>query len=1119
MTRKPWLLAALLLTSALAGATCNTVTVADTLYDENGNLLNGTVTVVNSSTITGADGCVVPAFTSKRVTVTNGALSVALVPNAGSTPSGTSYTVEYHVSSKYFTEYWTVPASGPQFLSGVRVLLPPTPSALLLRSQLPSVVAFTDVANVFTQNQTAPGFVGPLTGNAATATALAANGTNCAAGSPALGVDASGNGEGCAPINFNQLAGSASSGQVPLAATATALAANGTNCTGAKLPNGVDASGAAENCTFATPGQQIVDGVINANIQAAVTAASTTGSVLIPSNYAGTDVYTNPNGIQVIDLRGKPDRYRGFINMLTDCGLKGTGISSDDDAAAAQACFTAFPGRWFVFPQTQTGGACSYWFGSTVFPKGEGARISGAASGFKNSNTTMGGTVICSAAGVTPFWLDMTPNSSTGITIENLSLKGSEGTDHLTSPSKLNIPSGANLPQYTRNVAAAQRTAGVLSVTITAIGSEALTQQVGSQVKISGVSDATVNGKCIIATLTGANTFGENPTGFTCPQNGADTGALGAGGTISLPSEGPSTADGIRVCSNFNRIRNVSIDSFGRHGINADMQAGHGCTTLFSDDLVVQDSNMVGNQGDGFYCQGVDCNAGTMTINPIYYNLLWGVEDQSSLGNNWFGNQISNNGSQWATTATPGTKNISSISRTLTNGSSQTSVVLSLADTSVKLGSCVVIAGVTDTSFNTTAGQCFFVNSFTDSTHFGYEQPGAPANASSSGGTSRMAKFSEAYLSAGVDSGAVKVATQTLTYSQPWVGNYVEGGQDCKFGTSVIAFGGANMPTCVTSATWTPGVSFLGVSPGVGGSTTSVHGFANEKDQDNSVYFKAGKSGGTTRHTFFRWYNNNLSSDSWGLDVDPSGASGTTGTWRLSRNSPGTGPFRLSFFGATNASGITRLSSESTGAVQINLDNNSGTGGLTVCSGGASPTCPASSSIGSDFGHFAPYFKSSTTNPASAGQVRMAKTDAINFRNNANGADVNGISLDGSDVAQVGGTAGFKAGASGSAIADTRELIQRARSCGTTTACANTANGSNFMVFGSVALSSGTPSTATITGISPAFTSSATYFCQATEVTNAANNLLKVVNVSGSSFTITGPNTVTDTVNYNCVGN
>lgn len=49
----------------------------------------------------------------------------------------------------------------------------------------------------FTGNITAPSFIGSLTGNASTATALAANGTNCTAGNYPLGVDASGNVENC----------------------------------------------------------------------------------------------------------------------------------------------------------------------------------------------------------------------------------------------------------------------------------------------------------------------------------------------------------------------------------------------------------------------------------------------------------------------------------------------------------------------------------------------------------------------------------------------------------------------------------------------------------------------------------------------------------------------------------------------------------------------------------------------------------------------------------------------------------------------------------------------------------------------------------------------------------
>lgn len=91
--------------------------------------------------------------------------------------------------------------------------------------------------------------------------------------------------------------------------------------------------------------------------------------------------------------------------------------------------------------------------------------------------------------------------------------------------------------------------------------------------------------------------------------------------------------------------------------------------------------------------------------------------------------------------------------------------------------------------------------------------------------------------------------------------------------------------------------------------------------------------------------------------------------------------------------------------------------------------------------------------------------------------------------------------------------------CGATSTCSHTNLLKPQIVKGSAPLVSGTPSTVTITGISPAFTSSTSYVCTVSEATTATNNLLKVTNVSGSSFTVTGPNTLTDTINYICVGN
>ena len=86
-----------------------------------------------------------------------------------------------------------------------------------------------------------------------------------------------------------------------------------------------------------------------ANIQAAITSAGTAGSVVIPANYSGADSYTNPNDINIQDLRGKPDRYKTFVNVVSDCGAKGDG--STDDGPAIQNCLNSNPGRHIIFPK------------------------------------------------------------------------------------------------------------------------------------------------------------------------------------------------------------------------------------------------------------------------------------------------------------------------------------------------------------------------------------------------------------------------------------------------------------------------------------------------------------------------------------------------------------------------------------------------------------------------------------------------------------------------------------------------------------------------------------------------------------------------------------------------
>ena len=150
-----------------------------------------------------------------------------------------------------------------------------------------AAVAFSDLSGAATDGQIPNTITIDL---ASAATVLAGNGANCSAGFFPLGVDASGASETCTALpttisgTANQITASAATGAIVLSITnsptlpgtttgtfsgnltgnvtgtaslATALAANGTNCSAGNYPLGIDASGNAEGCTAdggASPG-------------------------------------------------------------------------------------------------------------------------------------------------------------------------------------------------------------------------------------------------------------------------------------------------------------------------------------------------------------------------------------------------------------------------------------------------------------------------------------------------------------------------------------------------------------------------------------------------------------------------------------------------------------------------------------------------------------------------------------------------------------------------------------------------------------------------------------------------------------------------------------------------
>ncbi len=100
-----------------------TTTVSDVVYRADGNTAAGTL-LISWPAFTTQTGTAIAAGTKSVTLGAQGALSVALVSNAGATPSGSVYTVVYQLNDGTVkTEYWVVPNSSPVNLAAVRTVL------------------------------------------------------------------------------------------------------------------------------------------------------------------------------------------------------------------------------------------------------------------------------------------------------------------------------------------------------------------------------------------------------------------------------------------------------------------------------------------------------------------------------------------------------------------------------------------------------------------------------------------------------------------------------------------------------------------------------------------------------------------------------------------------------------------------------------------------------------------------------------------------------------------------------------------------------------------------------------------------------------------------------------
>jgi hypothetical protein len=103
-----------------AAPNAGTTTVSDTVYLADGTTAQGSLIITWPAFVT-ASGTAVAGGSTSVMLGSNGALSVALVPNEGANPAGVYYSVIYQLGpGQVRTEFWTVPTQSPATLAKVR---------------------------------------------------------------------------------------------------------------------------------------------------------------------------------------------------------------------------------------------------------------------------------------------------------------------------------------------------------------------------------------------------------------------------------------------------------------------------------------------------------------------------------------------------------------------------------------------------------------------------------------------------------------------------------------------------------------------------------------------------------------------------------------------------------------------------------------------------------------------------------------------------------------------------------------------------------------------------------------------------------------------------------------
>jgi hypothetical protein len=299
----------------------------------------------------------------------------------------------------------------------------------------------------------------------------------------------------------------------------------------------------------------------------------------------------------------------------------------------------------------------------------------------------------------------------------------------------------------------------------------------------------------------------------------------------SLVGNGP---DGLQMLGGSQRVENVVIQGFGRHGIFLD-GSGSILPSSQPDSFHLSDVVLSSNRANGFFSVGCDSNVGMGEKLLTRGNMLTGIYDYSCLGNTWTEPDSALDGR--SAVSAGGTSNITSISD---NGATILTIVTATPVAGWVNGTWITVAGTVN--YNGTYKVTGGTSSNFTANYLGTPQAGEVV------GTAQTASSANIFAQLTARSaGAGQAPTKECAYSsrsgssvQVWINPYQESNSapPC-WDTGTIVLGGQLASTVVQAS----GQGFLWITAPAGGLLMKggqSFTFQNPADSLTTLNIKAG---------------------------------------------------------------------------------------------------------------------------------------------------------------------------------------------------------------------------------------------------------------------------------------